>query len=111
MDCNLGSAALVASRSEAVILPLAVGTFETCPPIPRMSVHRGRPEVVGSGQTDAFDPERKSQNKTVRTSGTDASLRIRGRKCEVPWRPLGRPSHSPEDSVREDSLVAGVLPN
>jgi hypothetical protein len=22
------------------------GTFETCPPIPRMSVHRGRPEVT-----------------------------------------------------------------
>ena len=23
-----------------------VGTFETCPPILRMSVHRGRPEVA-----------------------------------------------------------------
>jgi hypothetical protein len=33
------------------------------------------------------------------------------RKCEVPRRLLGRPSHRPEDSVREDSLVAGVLPN
>ena len=36
-------------------------------------------------------------------------------KREVPRRPLflllGRPSHRPEDSVREDSLVAGVLPN
>ena len=59
-----------------------------------------------------FDPERKSQTKTVRTFGTDTSLRIRGwRKCEVPRRLLGRPSHRPEDSVREDSLVAGVLPN
>ena len=36
-------------------------------------------------------------------------------KREVPRRPLfrllGRPSHRPEDSVREDSLVAGVLPD
>jgi hypothetical protein len=27
-------------------MPL-LGTFETCPPILRMSVHRGRPECAG----------------------------------------------------------------
>jgi hypothetical protein len=32
------------------------GTFETCPPILRMSVHRGRPEVAVVRSTDANDP-------------------------------------------------------
>jgi hypothetical protein len=47
-------------------------------------------------------------------TGTTTRLQVKGifwRKCEVPRRLLGRPSHRPEDSVREDSLVAGVLPN
>jgi hypothetical protein len=35
-----------------------IGTFETCPPILRMSAHRGRPEVAVVGQTDANDPNR-----------------------------------------------------
>ena len=33
----------------------AIGTFETCRQTPRMSVYRGRPEVMG-GQNDAIDP-------------------------------------------------------
>ena len=36
--------------------PSTHGTFETCPPILRMSVHRGRPEAPWFGQTDANDP-------------------------------------------------------
>ena len=32
------------------------GTFETCPPILTMSVHRGRPEVAWTMETDAIDP-------------------------------------------------------
>ena len=38
----------------------AFGTFETCPLILRMSVHRGRPEVTGAQPTDANDPNRNS---------------------------------------------------
>jgi hypothetical protein len=69
-------------------------------------------EVPNSRANDATEPERKSRTKTVRTSGTDTSLRIRRwRKCEVPRRLPGRPSDRPEDSVREDSLVAAVVPN
>jgi hypothetical protein len=30
-----------------VVATSVPGTFETCPPILRMSVHRGRPEVIG----------------------------------------------------------------
>lgn len=35
----------------------AGGTFETCPPILRMSVYRSRPEVPWSDQADANDPQ------------------------------------------------------
>ena len=52
----------------------APGTFETCPSIPTMSVHRGRPEVAVSGQTDAFDPKRKSSKD--QTSFQDARDRV-----------------------------------
>jgi hypothetical protein len=34
-----------------------------------------------------------------------------GGQVRSPRRLPGRPSHGPDDSVREDSLVAGVLPN
>jgi hypothetical protein len=37
--------------------------------------------------------------------------RRRGESQGEVFRLLGRPSHRPEDSVREDSLVAGVLPD
>ena len=37
-----------------------VGTFETCPPILRMSVNRSRPEVAWSGKIDANDPKETS---------------------------------------------------
>src|SRR5207248_7201478 len=39
-DCHSSSGRL------GVMLTSLVGTFETCPPILRMSVHRGRPEVA-----------------------------------------------------------------
>jgi len=35
------------------------GTFETCRPALKISVHRGRPEVVGRLSNGAFDPTRK----------------------------------------------------
>jgi hypothetical protein len=42
-----GAASATAAGASAVqaTLPL-IGPFETCPPILRMSVHRGRPEVA-----------------------------------------------------------------
>ena len=36
----------VLARADQVIDESVVGTFETCPPTLRMSVHRGRPEVA-----------------------------------------------------------------
>src|SRR5207245_2626762 len=47
-------------RGEKVNAPYltssATGTFETCPPILRMSVHRGRPEVAAVRQNRRDDP-------------------------------------------------------
>jgi hypothetical protein len=31
--------------------PSTHGTFETCRPVPPMSVHRGRPEVIGASSS------------------------------------------------------------
>jgi hypothetical protein len=40
--------------------PMTVdGTFETCAPILRMSVHRIKPEVIGGRSNDANDPLQK----------------------------------------------------
>jgi hypothetical protein len=36
------------------------GTFETCEPALKLSVHRGRPEVIGARPNDANDPTRTS---------------------------------------------------
>jgi hypothetical protein len=39
-------AVLASDELDRAIATSIPGTFETCPPIPRMSVHRGRPEVA-----------------------------------------------------------------
>ena len=56
--CRLspGSASERTSQSRKLMSP--VGTFETCPPILRMSVHRSRPDVAVIQSTDANDPKR-----------------------------------------------------
>ena len=44
----------------------ACGTFETCRPALKTSVHRGGPEVIVGGQTGANDPIRDiGQNLTL----------------------------------------------
>jgi hypothetical protein len=55
----------------------------------RASTHKGADvgfwDLSREQSIAGFDPERKSQTKTVRISGTDTSQRIRRwRKCEVP---------------------------
>src|SRR5258708_2663251 len=50
------------SRPAAAVSEAGLGTFETCPPILRMSVHQGRPEVAVVRPTDANDPEQTSSD-------------------------------------------------
>ena len=50
--CRSGASAgsgtrLINALHRASVFRTAVGTFETCRPVLRMSVHRGRTEVIG----------------------------------------------------------------
>ena len=47
--------------------PSTHGTFETCPPILRMSVNRSRPEFAWSGKTDVIDPLQKFESMELPT--------------------------------------------
>ena len=75
--------------------PSTHGTFEACPPILRMSVHRV-PEVAGSRQTDANDPERTCEqihgtalHDSGKTAGEPArsGLQFPGRSAPAHGRP------------------------
>ena len=57
------------------MVAFAVGTFETCPPILRMSADRGRPELDGAGQNDAIDPNRMCRGH--------AKIDANERRCDI----------------------------
>src|SRR6185369_14538391 len=67
-----------ASRPVSTDFCNKIGTFQTCRPILKMSVHRGRSEVTSVGQTDANDPTRTSRRAPLATDQLGAGGRCFG---------------------------------